>query len=96
MAAYIVARGRVSDLEVYRRYAAEVPGVIAAHGGRYVVRGGAITPLEGADASDLRHVIIEFPSMAALRAFWDSPAYSELRALRQTAASLDIFAIEGV
>jgi uncharacterized protein (DUF1330 family) len=72
-----------------------VPALIAAHGGRYLVRGGAVKVLEG-NASPERQVILEFPDMAALERFYHSPEYQELVAIRQTAASGYLLAIEGV
>jgi uncharacterized protein (DUF1330 family) len=73
-----------------------VPALIFAHGGRYLVRGGATTLLEGGSDNPGRQVVLEFPSMAQLRAFYDSPEYAPLIALRQRAAKLRILAVEGV
>jgi hypothetical protein len=50
---------------LYEDYRAVVPALIAAHGGRYLVRGGAVEVLEG-DGPALRQVIVEFPDMAVL------------------------------
>jgi len=72
-----------------------VPAIIAAHGGRYLVRGGQIEPLEG-DANPERVVVLEFPSMAQLKAFYDSPEYRPLVAMRQRSSRSVLFAIEGV
>ena len=41
MAAYIYGNIEITDPALYEQYRAEVPAVIAAHGGRYLVRGGA-------------------------------------------------------
>jgi uncharacterized protein (DUF1330 family) len=72
-----------------------VPAIIAAYGGRYLVRGGATAALEGAPPAS-RQVILEFPDMARLRAFYDSPEYRPLLAIRQRTARSTLFAIEGV
>ena len=73
-----------------------MPAVIAAHGGRYLVRGGATEVLEG-DVQPLRQVILEFPDMAQLKAFYNSPAYQLLVAVRQGATrGGHLLAIEGV
>ncbi|HEX7157090.1 MAG TPA: DUF1330 domain-containing protein [Burkholderiaceae bacterium] len=95
MAAYIYANIEVTDPAAYEEYRREVPKLIAAHGGRYLVRGGAATLLEG-DASPQRQVILEFPDMAHLRAFYTSPDYKRLIALRQRASKGTLIAIEGV
>ena len=72
-----------------------MPALIAAHGGRYLVRGGACEVLEGS-VSPLRQVILEFPDMAHLKAFYGSPEYQALVAIRQRASHGHLFAIEGM
>jgi uncharacterized protein (DUF1330 family) len=94
MAAYIVADIEVLDQRAYDDYRSKVPAVIAAHGGRYLVRAGAHEVLEGT-WRPRRHVVIEFPTMAALRAFYDSAEYRALRAIRERAARSSIVAFEG-
>lgn len=94
MAAYIWGNLEVTDTALYDEYRKQVPALIAVHGGRYLVRGGVVEALEGEYAPG-RLVIIEFPDMARLRAFYDAPAYQALVALRQRASRGDLFAIEG-
>ena len=94
MPAYIYANVEVTDPAAYETYRAEVPALIAAHGGRYLVRGGAVSVLEGSGVPQ-RQVILEFPDMAHLQAFYHSPEYQRLVAIRQRAASGTLFAIEG-
>ena len=95
MAAYIYANVEVTDPVAYEEYRQKVPAMIAAHGGRYLVRGGAVELLEG-DAQPQRQVILEFPDMAALRAFYDSPGYSQLKRVRQGASRGHLLAIQGI
>lgn len=95
MAAYIYASIEVTDPVTYEEYRRRVPAVIAAYGGRYLARGGAIVRLEG-DAPAGRLVILEFPDMARLRAFYDSPEYRPLLAIRERASRSTLIAIEGV
>lgn len=95
MAAYLYGNIEVTDPALYEQYRAQVPALIAAHGGRYLVRGGACQVLEG-DRAALRQVIIEFPDMAALHAFYGSAAYAPLKALRQRASHGSLVAVEGV
>jgi uncharacterized protein (DUF1330 family) len=72
-----------------------VPALIEAHGGRYLARGGASEVLEGT-WTPRRSVILEFPSMAALKAFHDAPEYRPLRDMRERSARSNIVAIEGI
>jgi len=95
MAAYIHADVEVTDPVAYEEYRRQVPAVIAAHGGRYLVRGGATEVLEG-DARPNRQVILEFADMASLKAFYGSPEYQRLIAIRQRASRGRLIAIEGV
>ena len=95
MAAYLIADVEVTNPEGYEEYRAKVPAVIAAYGGRYLVRGGACEVLEGGGRTR-RRVVLEFPTMAQLKAFWESPEYRPLRALRERNADSHIVAVEGV
>jgi uncharacterized protein (DUF1330 family) len=95
MSAYIHGQITVTDPERYEEYRQRVPAVIAAHGGRYLVRGGAVEVLEGDDTT-LRQVILEFPDLEHLHSFYSSPEYQELLAIRQSASTGTIVAIEGV
>ena len=95
MAAYIYANVEVTDPVAYEEYRRQVPAVIAAHGGRYLVRGGAVEVLEG-DTNPQRQVILEFPDPVALKAFYDSPDYTRLKAIRQGASRGLLIAIQGV
>jgi uncharacterized protein (DUF1330 family) len=95
MAAYIHADIEVTDPAAYEEYRREVPAMIAAHGGRYLVRGGAATLLEG-DTPPRRQVILEFPDMASLKAFYTSPDYQRLIKIRQKASHGTLVAMEGV
>jgi uncharacterized protein (DUF1330 family) len=95
MPAYIIADVQVTDPNAYEEYRSRVPAVIAAYGGRYLVRGGQVEPLEG-DANPQRVVVLEFPNMVQLRAFYDSPAYRPLIAIRQRSSRSSLFAIAGV
>ena len=94
MPAYIHANIVVTDPELFEEYRRQVPAVIAAYQGRYLVRGGATTVLEG-DARPARQVILEFPDMEKLEAFYHSPEYQALIEVRQRASTGSLVAIEG-
>jgi uncharacterized protein (DUF1330 family) len=93
-AAYIVAEIEVTDPEAYKLYTARTPGVIAAHGGRFVVRGGAVERLEG-EWSPARVVVIEFADSAKAVEWWNSPEYAEAKRLRQRCARTRMVLVEG-
>jgi uncharacterized protein (DUF1330 family) len=92
--AYIVARVNVTDWGRYGEYVKHTPRVIARFGGQFIVRGGEATVLEGPD-DGLRIVIIAFPSLAQAKAFYASPDYQAVKALREGAGAGTFVAIEG-
>ena len=94
MPAYLIARVHITDPEQYKEYAKLTPAAIAAHGGRFVVRGGEVTTLEGPAERD-RVVVIEFPSLEQARAFWASPEYGEAKSKRAGAATGQFILIDG-
>ena len=94
MTAYIFGDIDIHDPKAFEEYRAKVPAVITAHGGRYLVRGGAVETLEG-DWTPRRTVILEFPDMDRLKAFWNSSDYRPLKALRQSASTARLVAIQG-
>ncbi len=95
MPAYVVANIEVTDPVSYDDYRKGVGATIAQHGGRFLARGGTVERLEGAFAPK-RLVIVEFQSLAAAKAWYASPEYAPLIALRQRASTGDLFVVEGV
>ena len=94
MPAYLICRIHVTDPQRYDEYKKLTPAAIAKHGGRFVVRGGPVTTLEGPDEHD-RVVVIEFPTMERAKAFWDGPDYAAAKALRKNAATGQFILVEG-
>jgi uncharacterized protein (DUF1330 family) len=75
--AYLIGQISVTNPEGYGLYASKVPQTITDAGGRYVVRGGHATQVEGQSLGD-RNVVIEFPSRDAAQAWYDGPAYQAI------------------
>ncbi len=94
MSAYIIARVDVRDRERYGEYMKHTPRVIDRFGGRFIVRGGAVTTLEG-PAEDRRLVVIEFPSLDQAKAFYASPEYTAVKALREDAGDGQFLLVDG-
>jgi uncharacterized protein (DUF1330 family) len=82
MAGYVIVDVEVHDPAAYREYSAQVPATVAAYGGRFAVRGGAYETREG-HWSPKRIVVLEFPSIDAARAWYDSPEYQAILPIRQ-------------
>ena len=94
MPAYWIAHVTVTDPDRYKGYQALAPQAFAAHGARFLARGGQADCLEGA-AFD-RHVVIEFPDMAAARACYASEAYQQAKAARDAACQVMVTIVDGV
>lgn len=94
MAAYLIARVQVNDPTRYKDYTQLTPAIIERYGGTFVVRGGAITMLEG-PAEARRMVVIEFPSVAQAQAFFESPEYQTAAAIRREASEAQFLIVEG-
>jgi uncharacterized protein (DUF1330 family) len=74
----------VTDPAKMEAYRAGVFATVKNHGGCYVVLGGPFEVVEGSWQPTFP-VMIEFPSMAAARRWYDSPEYAPLKALRLAA-----------
>lgn len=97
MPAFLIADAVPHDPDAYRAsgYLEAAVRTAATHGGRYRVRGGEMTALEG--EWDLRRVvIIEFPTMDDLRAWYDDPEYQAWIPVRQRLTQSRILAVEGI
>ncbi|KAB8197460.1 DUF1330 domain-containing protein [Nonomuraea phyllanthi] len=82
MSAYLIATvratGNAEELAEYRR---RVGATIEPYGGRYLARGEPVAVLEG-EWDGAQVVVVEFPDVAAARAWNDSAAYREIAPLR--------------
>lgn len=96
MSAYaIVNLKEVTDPEAFKKYGEGVPATIEKHGGRYLIRGGEHETVEG-DWKPGRVVVLEFPDMAALKGWYNSDDYRELKNMRHGASVADMIMVEGV
>lgn len=94
MTAYVIADIVVTNPDGYAPYRPLAAATMEQHGGKFIARGGAVTPLEGG-WSPSRLVIIEFPSMAAARAWYDSPEYQSALKLRLANSTGRAILVEG-
>ncbi|MEQ7156754.1 DUF1330 domain-containing protein [Brevundimonas aurifodinae] len=95
MAAYMIVLARIEDRDRFiGGYGQAAAALIAQHGGRYLVRAPGVQLLEGDWGDGSSAVISEWPDMAALRAFWDSPDYAEIKTLRDGIADCRVWAVE--
>ena len=95
MKGYVIFQESVFDQVEFDRYKTMSPKSIEAFGGRFVVRGGPVEPLEGEFTFE-RVVVIEFPSVDAARAWYESDEYADAKALRLKISSGQAVLVEGV
>ncbi len=95
MPAYVIVETNITDPEQYERYRDAAPASIAAHGGRYLVRGGELAVFEG-DWDPARVVVLEFPDLETAKRWYASEEYGEARQLREGAAKLNVVAVAGL
>ena len=95
MPAYVIAETEVTDPERWEQYTAASPTVIAAGGGRILVRGGELVVLEG-DWQPTSLAVLEFEDLAAAKRWYESEVYQEVKKLSEGAAHLRVVAVQGV
>ena len=95
MPAILIVDETISDPVFFEEYKRAVVPTIARLGGRFLVRGAALEILEssGGWVPD-RVVIVEFPDMATLRAWYDSADYAPMREISLRSASSTLVAME--
>lgn len=84
----------VHDSDLYGEYVRLAPPTVAAAGGRFIVRGGAHTVLEG-DLALHRLIVIEFADRKAFDDWYQSPAYRDMLALRERCCRSNAFVVDG-
>jgi uncharacterized protein (DUF1330 family) len=96
MAAYLIGRLQMRDPSWRTEYGPKTAELITKHGGRFLVRGGVPERLEGHTPQPSGIVVVEFPSAAQAKAFYNDPAYAPLIKLRQSGSDLDLVVVDGV
>ena len=97
--AYLIGQIDVSDPDGYaNEYLPKAREIIKAHGGRLIAAAGAaagspVVPVDG--NAPKRVVIYMYPSMEALQAWRNDPAYVQVRRIGEKYAQYRTFAVEG-
>jgi len=96
MPAYALFNNRqVRDPAALESYKQAAAPVVAQYGGTYRVIGGPVERREG-EWSPAFPVLIEFPTIEAARAWYDSPEYRPLRERRIGAVDSEAVLIAGL
>ena len=98
---YFIGEIDVTNPEGYaKEYLPKARAIIKAHGGQLVAAGGAagtgnqVIPVDGEPPKRL--VIYRYPSVDAVHAWRNDPAYEEVRKVGEKYAKYRTFAVEGV
>lgn len=95
MAAYVIIDAKVTDDSAFRTHLDRVPAIVKAHGGRYLVRGGAHEVIRGNWTPD-RLVVLEFDCVQQARAWQDASDYADLREQLNRFSETNVVIVEGV
>jgi uncharacterized protein (DUF1330 family) len=95
MAAYLVAiRHRTRDPKELDMYSRLAPSTLQGHPVTMRARYGQHEVLEGSEIEGM--VILEFPTIDAAKAWYDSPSYREVREHRLKGAEYSMVIVQGV
>jgi len=95
--AYLIADHIVTDAAKFHEFRAKIEPMMAKHGGRYLTKCSTHKLLEGGHWKPERVLIVEFPDMDSLYAWYNSPEHQPLIALRKSCTSDQdmLFVLEG-
>ena len=85
MPAYWIARAKINEPVEYKKYADQVPSILAKYGGKPLARGGRFQVMEGPKKFE-RFAVIEFPSFEQAVACFTSAEYDKAAAFRRGGA----------
>lgn len=95
MPAYMIVTVSVHDRARFiEEYGKPTGELIAKYGGTYLVRAPGCVSYEGGRPNGMSTVVSVWPNKAAIDAFWNSPEYQPLKAVRQTLADADVQVVE--
>ena len=95
MSAYVIVDIDVTDPVQYEEYKKLAGPTVPTRGGKYIVRGGRTTVLEG-DWNPSRIVVLEFPTTDDARTWVNCALYAPARKIRHAAAHTNMIVVEGV
>jgi uncharacterized protein (DUF1330 family) len=94
MSVYVIVQGKVENPGLLDQYVAKAGRTITSHQGRVVAFDEEPEVIEGR-MEHPRTVIVEFPSMTAFHAWYDSPEYQEILPLRLKSAPGTLVVVNG-
>ena len=97
MTAYLIGKLVVKNWDWYREYRSVTEPLVAEYGGRYLVKGGDSTKLEGSDVAGDATVMIAFPNRKAILDWYADPRYAPMKDLRRKSGTVaDLLVVDGL
>ena len=82
MSVYMIVEIKIRNKDLYSRYVELVPEIVNKYGGRYMARGGKVTPLSG-NWNPERIILIEFETIEQLQKCFTSSEYLQIAPFRE-------------
>lgn len=92
---YLIVDVRIDDADEYKKYMEAARPLAEKWGGEYLVRGAPFTVYEGDYFQPRRIALLKFPSKDACEAFYNSPEYQEVRAIRLPVSDMMLVGVDG-
>ena len=95
MAAFVIVdQLGITDPDTMKEYSKGVGATVAKFGGEAIARDDGCEVLEGT-YQPRRIIILKFPDMQALKGWYDSEDYAELKAMRHRSSTANMYAVDG-
>ena len=94
MTAYVIARIDVTNPQDYQIYASQTAAMAEKAGGKFLVKGGRQTQLEG--NSPERHVIVRFDNHQAAIDWYNSMEYRKILPIALSSSVRDVVIVDGI
>jgi uncharacterized protein (DUF1330 family) len=92
----MIVLGAFTDFERFMAgYQQAVAPLIERFGGKYIVVGSDLLPLETDFPGGGGAVISRWPDRAAALAFWNSPEYAKVKPLREGTGQFQVVLVDG-
>jgi uncharacterized protein (DUF1330 family) len=95
LAAYCIVYEHIDDPETFEVYRSQVMPTIEAFGGKFLVRGGKFTALEG-EMPFQRIAMLEFRDRQTAEAWYNSPDYQRILPYRLQATRCQFVVVDGI
>lgn len=99
MSAYLISQVEVLDADAWEEYRVRAGRLLRQAGGRFLVRGAVAEVIESdwpaREPPPQQVIVLEFPDLDTLHAWYESPAYAEALSFRRAAARRRMIFVDG-